>query len=77
MLTNDFDPGDFPAGESSVFLEQRCIHDDLKPGYMQHNDASYRKQRHSSSSEMARGAFGRTHNMREGMKLGNSVLTGR
>ena len=51
--------------------------DDLDPQITGHDVVRYRKHKHSSSSEMARGALRRTNNMREGMKLKHGVLTRR
>lgn len=51
--------------------------DELEPESKPHNVARYSKHRSSSSSEVARGPLRRTHDMREGMKTRNSVLTGR
>ena len=54
-----------------------CTLNELEPVSIWHIVARYRKKRHSSPSEVARGALRRTHGMGTGMKPGNSLRTGR
>ena len=49
----------------------------LEPGSMRHDIARYRKRRHSSSTDVAKGIYIKTQNVIEGMELIASVLIGR
>ena len=76
MLVNDNNPGDFPARKPSG-PKHSNVYSTIWNQHLYDLMLRYGKKRHSSSSEVARGALRRNHNMGADMKPRNIFLTGR